>query len=295
MLNVITDKVEHCKQFGIDIEETQWPCHELPLKLVTDQGSEYRGMNSSQITELGVELVNLQSYRAELKGPVEKAFDALQGYMRPHLKGKGWIEVDFHERGAHDYRKDACLTLNQFEQILLNCILFYNSNRVIENFRMTEEMIDDEVKPIPCNIWSGASENLGHNLIPINKEQLIKTLLPRTTARFTRKGLSVNGVHYTNMLYRESFLDGKECEVAFDLDDVSYIYLLENSSYIRFEIIESRFRDKALEEVQSLKAKQRTIVKNERKQKTQAEIELARSIRIIADRADNGKNYQLKI
>ena len=46
------------------------------------------------------------------------------------------IEPDFQERGAHDYRKDACLTLEQFEKILLYCILYYNTKRTLEKLSL---------------------------------------------------------------------------------------------------------------------------------------------------------------
>jgi len=164
MLNVISDKVEHCKLFGIEIKEEQWPSHQLPLKLVTDQGSEYKGETFGQIIDLGVELLNLQSFRADEKGPVEQCFNAIQNYFKPILKGKGVIEVDFQERGSHDYRKDACLTMEQFEKVILNCIIFYNSNRVLERFPFTEDMLEAEVKPIPCHVWKWACEQLGANL-----------------------------------------------------------------------------------------------------------------------------------
>ena len=225
MLNVISDKVTHCRQFGIEITEQQWPCLGLPLKMVTDQGSEYKGCNFEQISELGIELINLKSYRAELKGPVEKAFDTIQGYMEPYLKGYGYVEPDFQERGAHDYRKDACLTLSQYEAILLNCIIFYNSNRVIEDFRMTEEMIRDNVRPIPCEIWKWAAENYGANFINVDKDRLILTLLPRINAKFTRKGLSANGLFYHNKLYQEACLEGRSCEVAYDPDSSNRVYM----------------------------------------------------------------------
>lgn len=47
--------VELMMQFNI-----QWPSRQLPLKLVTDQGSEYKGENFAQITDLGVELMTLK-------------------------------------------------------------------------------------------------------------------------------------------------------------------------------------------------------------------------------------------
>lgn len=208
MLNVITDKVEHCKSFGIEITEEQWPCHQLPLKLVTDQGSEYKGETFAQITDLGIELLNLKSFRADEKGPVEQCFNAIQNYYKPILKGKGVSEVDFQERGVRDYRKDDCLTMEQFEKVILNCIIFYNSNRVLERFPYTEDMLEAEVKPIPCYVWNWECEQLGTKLMDVSKEDLIKVLLPRTTGKIGRNGLSVNGLHYHNSLFREEYLQG---------------------------------------------------------------------------------------
>ena len=127
MLNVISDKVVHCRKHGIDITEKEWDCKELPGTLITDKGSEYASENFEQLTDMGVSIINLPAYRPELKGSVEKFFDLVQSTYKPYLKGKGAIEPDFQERGSHDYRKDACLTLEQFEKILLYCILHYNT------------------------------------------------------------------------------------------------------------------------------------------------------------------------
>lgn len=283
MLNIISDKVEHCRSFGILITEEQWPCHQLPLKLVTDQGSEYKGEAFSQITDLGVELLNLKSFRADEKGPVEQCFHAIQNYFKPVLKGKGVIEADFQERGGRDYRKDACLTMADFEKVILNCIIFYNSNRVLEKFPFTEDMLEAEVKPIPCHIWKWGCEQLGVSLMDVSRESIVKVLLPRRMGKFSRYGLSVNGLHYHNSLYREEYLQGKECTIAYDMDSSNHIWLIENGAYIQFDLIESRFRDKGLEKVASMKSRQRELAKREKRQKTQAEVELVKSIQVIAD------------
>ena len=87
-------------------------------------GREYTSSTFEQLVELGVTITNLPPYRPELKGRVEKFFDLVQGYYKPLLKGKGVIEEDFQERGVVDYRKQACLTLHEFEKILLHCIVF---------------------------------------------------------------------------------------------------------------------------------------------------------------------------
>lgn len=71
MLNVASNKVKHCKRFGIDIKQSDWNCSGIvPGVLVTDMGSEYKSENFEQIAELGVTLINLPPYRPELKGAV---------------------------------------------------------------------------------------------------------------------------------------------------------------------------------------------------------------------------------
>ena len=117
----------------------------LPGTMITDMGTEYTSGNFEQITELGVTVQNLPAYRPELKGPVEKFFDLIQTEFKKYLKGKGVIEPDYRERGAHDYRKDACLTIQDFEMVILRCILYYNSQRVLGNFPYTEDMIQEGI------------------------------------------------------------------------------------------------------------------------------------------------------
>ena len=259
-INAQCDKKEHCKKFGIQIQKENWNCNRLPATLVTDMGSEYVSSTFEQIAELGVTLINLPAYRPELKGSVEKFFDLIQGYFKPILKGKGIIEPDFKQRGSHDYRKDACLTLYQFEQILLRCILFYNSKRIIENYPFTESMIREQVLPTSCSIWDYGTKQTSVDLLDITSEELILTLLPRTEGRFTRQGLKVNGMRYRHDNYTEKYLCGGTVTVAYNPEDVSCIWLLENGSYIRFELIESRYRNKNMEEVESIKTGQKAVI-----------------------------------
>lgn len=176
LLNVLKDKKEHCKSFGILIDEADWPCYELPAEFITDMGAEYTSGTFEQVTELGVTLTNLPPYRPELKGPVEKFFDIVQNYYKPYLKGKGVVEKDFQERGVHDYRKDACLTLFEFERILIKCILFYNKERVCKTYPYSNEMIDEAIQPTANAIWNWKKEHDSWNLIPVSDTELVKCL-----------------------------------------------------------------------------------------------------------------------
>ena len=281
MLNVITDKQEWCENHGIFIEPHEWASDRLPGVLVTDMGSEYKGSTFSQIAELGVKIVNLEPYRPELKGPIEKLFDVIQNSYKKHLKGKGVIEPDYQERGAHDYRKDACLTLREFEQIIIHCILYYNNSRIVD-FPFTEEMLTDGVKPNASSIFAWGLKQMGANLISVTPQMLIQTLLPRTTGTFTRRGLRVHGLRYKHDDYTEAFLSGGEVTVAYNPDDVTEVWFLDKGQYIPFTLIESRFNGKSLDAVQTMQQARKQTVTAATADNLQAQIDLAEHIQVIA-------------
>lgn len=294
MLNIISDKQKWCNQYGISIEKSQWDADKLPAIFVTDMGSEYKSENFEQITELGVTVVNLPSYRPELKGAVEKFFDLVQNTYKPHLKGKGVIEPDYQERGSHDYRKDACLTMADFEKVILRCIIYYNSQRIIENFPYTEGMIQNQIQPFASNIWEWGKTQTGANLITVDKEQIVLTLLPRTTGNFSRFGLRVNKMRYKHENFTEKYLAGGEVTVAYNPDDVSAVWLIDNGSYIRFDLIESRYKGKELSDVEIMQRGQKEIVKAATADNIQAQINLAQSIEIIAASVNNSDKVNIK-
>lgn len=107
---------------------------------------------------------------------------------------------DYQERGARDYRKDACLTMEDFEKVLIRCIIYYNSQRILANFPYTEDMIKDKIQPFANSIWNHGKSQNGANLIKIDKEILTLTLLPRTIGKFHRNGLIVNKMRYKTVI-----------------------------------------------------------------------------------------------
>ena len=285
MLNVVTDKQELCRKHGININPQEWDFSLCPGVLVTDQGTEYKSNCFEQIAELGIKVVNLPVYRPELKGHVEKFFSIIQDLFRPYLKGKGLIEPDFQERGAHDYRKDACLTLEQFEKVLIRCIIYYNSQRIIENFPYTDDMLKNKISPYANDIFTYGKNLEGTNLVKVDKRQLMLTLLPRTTGKFTRSGLIVNHVRYKNKDFAEKYLSGGSVTVAYNPDDSSFVWLVDKSNFIEFELIESRYKSKKLSEIEEMQTQKKEIIKSVKAENIQAKINLASYIETIASNA----------
>ena len=286
MQNIITDKVEWCRQFGIEISDKEWPCYMLPGRFLTDMGTEFTSGTFEQITDLGVTLINLGSYRPDLKGPVEKLFDLIQTTYKKNLKGKGVIEPDFRERGAHDYRKDACLTMDDFEKIVIRCILYHNNHQILDNYPFTEDMLRNTVKPYASDIWNWCQSHKLSNFITVSQRNLILTLLPRTRGTFNRSGLHVNKMRYYHEGYTERYLNGGSVIVAYNPDNVSTVWIIEDNQYIAFSLIERRYASRALSQVNDLKAKQAELIKSEAENNLQAKIRLANHIEAIADTAE---------
>lgn len=286
MLNVVSDKKEHCKKFGIEISESDWNCHELPGTLITDKGSEYASENFEQLTDLGVSIINLPAYRPELKGSVEKFFDLIQDLYKPQLLGRGVIESDFQERGAHDYRRDACLTLEQFEKIILRCIIYYNTKRVIKNIPISEQ----NLSPYANEIWNQKSSISDGNLIQISPQNLLLCLLPRTKGVFKRNGLKVNNLRYKHNAYTEMYLKGGEYSVAYNPEDVSSVWLIEeNGAYVKFEIIDSHFRGQDLSSVEQSMKSSKERIREKLEDNLQAKVSLSKDIDFIISETNRSK------
>lgn len=285
MENIVSDKHLLCEKFEINIGEHEWINKSIPGTMVTDKGTEYISASFEQLAELGVKIINLPAYRPELKGRVEKFFDIIQTLYKSQLKGMGVIETDYLQRGAHDYKKDAKLTLNDFEKIILHCILYYNTKHIIKNFSYTEDMIRNNVPPYSNDIWNWiVSSQKDFSLIPVKRDKLKLTLLPRVNGIFRRNGLIVNNTRYKNDTYKEYYLSGKIVNVAYDPNNIDSIWLIENGDYVKFNLIELEYSGKTLNEIDELRKKKKQILKAYQESEYQNRINLISEI-------DNVKNF----
>ena len=291
MLNIVEDKVLLCAKKGISINREHWNIqNQLPSILITDQGHEYTSQNFEQISELGVTLINLPAYRPELKGSVEKLFDLIQTSYKDLLKGKGIIMADYQERGSHDYRQDAILTIKEFERIVIRCIIHYNCSRVIENYPYSLDMLTEALSPYAYTIWNWKKENVGSNLIDVSQKDLILTLLPRTNGKFTRHGLKTNGLRYYADGYKEQFLKGEDVIVSYDPQNCEKVWIKEKSGvFVEFTLIERRFSNMSLDEIQNIQKQQKQLVQNTTREQYQSKIDLMNFIETVAENPNSKK------
>ena len=291
VFNIVEDKKLWCSKIGVNIEDNDWINKNLlPHKFITDRGRDYLSENFSQLTDLGIEIINLPPYRPELKGIVEKFFDLVQSTFKKILADKGVIFSDFQERGSVDYRKKASLTLEEFEKVIVNCIVYYNKGTVVN---IPYELVD-KCKAVPYEIFNYMLKNNSNTFIKVDKNLVEKTLLSRGEGQFKRNGLIVNGIRYKNINYMDEYLEGKKVLVAYDSNDVSKVYLIENGNYIEFELIEKELKDKTLEEVELIKVEKNKVINEAKIIKCKSSIEIQKVLDELVESFDKDIEVDIK-
>lgn len=268
LANATQDKVEFCREHGIEIDSSQWPSQGLPHEIITDKGNEFFGPRMQELCQkYGVEIQSLPPFRPGGKGLVEKSFDLIQQRYKPLLRGKGVIEPDAQERWSTDYRSQSVLTLDEFTKIVIHCVLYINSGRILA----------DAVTPAQKWLDSGVS------LLDVPAKELLLMALPRETAKSTRKGLRLNG-----LLYVPADMDGlaldKTYDVAFSRADLSCVYvLLDDCSFRPCHLSphQAQYIGLSYPEADALKQHERKQRNTARKQEVVASVESIQNIRQI--------------
>lgn len=236
LANAAMDKVEYCRKYGIGITKDQWPSAGLPGEVITDKGKEFTGSRMHELAmRFGMEFQSLPPFRPDGKGLVEKCFDLIQQKYKPLLRGKGVIEEDARERWAVDYRSQAVLTLEDFTKIVIHCVLYLNSCRILEGCPAKAR----EAAPVPARLWDWYEEQGESSIIPIDREQLYLLGLPRKGVTLQRKGISSQGLWYVSNHYKtlvERVPVGSKVEIAYDPEDVSRVYMVDGMEYVPFEL-----------------------------------------------------------
>ncbi|GAA0313995.1 hypothetical protein GCM10008967_00630 [Bacillus carboniphilus] len=225
--NMVMDKVEFCKKFGISIDESQWPAHHLPEIIIADRG-EFEGYSvENLINNLNIKIENTSPYRGDLKGIIERQFRTINGKIK--RKAPGAIQKEYRERGDKDYRLDASLNLEEFTKIIIHLVLHHNQN-IIDKYPLEKEMISVGLTATPINLWNWGIENKKGSLQVIHNQNILRlNLLPKGKARITRAGIKFRGLSYgAERALNEQWyfkMRNHSIEIVFDPRDMSKIYI----------------------------------------------------------------------
>lgn len=292
LANAAMDKVEFCSQYGIEIKADEWPNTGLPGEIITDKGKEFIGTRMEELAmKYGIEFESLPPFRPDGKGLVEKSFDLIQERYKPLLRGKGVIEPDAQERWAVDYRSQAVLTLEDFTKVVIHCVLYLNSCRIIQNAQF------GEATPVASELWKWYEEPGQSMVIPVSGETLYQFGLPRKTVTLSRKGISNQGLWYISKDYKkllERKKIGDTVQIAYDPENVSQVYLVDGMNYLPFELASycKQYMGATQTECQIEKDKHKASLKELERLDTEGRIKVLQNIKEIVGQAeytDKGK------
>ena len=287
--NAAADKVAYCAQYGVIIQPWQWPSHGLPGEIISDKGSEFIcGRMDELCMRFGVECQSLPPFRPDGKGLVEKSFDMLQERFKPILRGKGVIEPDAQERWAADYRSQAVLTLDDFTKVLIHCIVYMNSARVMDSFEHTREMAVDKVVPIAAKLWAWYENRRQSTLLDVDEQDFYLYSLPRKDAKVVRKGINCQGLWYNcRDMEARGIRVGDSVTVAYDPEKTSAVYVVRKDKYIEVPIAEAekQYIGISFLEYEMFKSEQQKKRAALQKADTEGRIEMMRGLKTIVEEA----------
>jgi hypothetical protein len=194
LLNAGSNKMEFCEQYGIGIEPAQWPCESLSNVLLGDRGELESKLAERLSNVLHVTVENAPPYRADWKGIVERQFGSLQAKFAPFVDG--YIDVDYLERGGHDYRLDATLTLDDFTRVVIHSVLEHNAS-IINGYPMTVEMTREGVVPSPNELWKWGIRKRSGALRTYSSDTLRFALMHTAQATVTASGIEFHSRQYS--------------------------------------------------------------------------------------------------
>jgi hypothetical protein len=288
LANAAMDKVEYCRQYGIEISKEVWPNEGLPGEIITDKGREFIGNRMNElIIKYGIEFESLPPFRPDGKSLVEKNFDLIQEKYKPLLRGKGVIEPDSQERWAIDYRSQATLTLEEFTKVVIHCVLYLNSCRILSSCPSETE----EITPIAAERWKWYTSENQSMMIPVNTNQLYQFGLPRKYATLSRKGINNNGLWYVSADYKkllEHEKIGEKVQIAYDTDNVDRIFLVEGIEYIPFCLADYEIKYAGATKTEYEIEKEKYISRRQELEQsdTQGRIRVLQSIQEVLDKTE---------
>ncbi|WP_394903230.1 Mu transposase C-terminal domain-containing protein [Clostridium butyricum] len=307
--NMVADKVEFCKEYGIEITEEQWPSKHLPDIIIADRG-EFEGYSPENlINNLNVKIENTSPYRGDLKGIVERNFRTLNTKLKH--KTPGAIQKEFRKRGDKDYRLDATLTLEAFTRIYINIALHHNKS-LIEKYPIEKEMLEDDILPIPIQLWKWGIENKKGRLKTVDRDVLRLNILPRGKASVSRAGIKFKGLSYSSnkAISQQWFIKptARSIEIVYDPRNVNKIYIPHDNGlgYEECYLLETcnQYKNCLLEEIifnQELLAE---LKEKHLREQNQSNIDLEKEIEKIVKESriektkeiafEESKNKQLK-
>lgn len=240
LLNAFSDKVEFCKQFGIDITPEEWPCMHTCDELTMDNGVEYLRKQQIQMLKalIGICVLNFtEIYTGSAKGTVEGGFEIDKKEIIQFMPG--YVERDQDRKGRHA-SNEALLSYHDFVKQLI-CQTLIRNNETFNESLQDKAMAVAGNKATPLETWNfGMAHYMNNGRGKIfDRKTLLFALLPSGEASTTEKGIYYQGLYYNcAFAAMQGWLTSsknrvvKKLEIRFSYESTNYIwYKFEDKVY----------------------------------------------------------------
>lgn len=237
LANTFCDKVEYCRQFGIDISHADWPSIGIPSTITADRGELLGKHGDILVNRFGITLSNTRAYRGNDKGIVEKSFDTMHVDILPYVEGK---VQPFNGKKKAGKRNEllANLTLFDFTKMVIVSEINRNTTTPLKSYDFESDMPTD-LAPIPVKLWRWGIKNRTGLLREIDQHLITINLLPHDNATVSVLGICFKGLYYTcseavslGWFHKnKSAKRPKNIEVAYNPLDTNTIYIRPDNQF----------------------------------------------------------------
>jgi hypothetical protein len=209
----------------------------------------------------------------------------------------GHVKTDMAQRGGKDYRLDAKLDIFQFTKLMIQCALNHNNEHYLEGYERPEDMIADDVVPVPINLWNWGITHRSGRLRSVSGDVIKLCLMPADTVLVTAKGIRFKGMIYLcERAAREHWFETARAKgsfrmnISYDPRNMSRIYLRlpDNTGFEPCFLAdwETKYRQKCLDEIMVLQALEKGMHGKNSTQEMQSRIDLNAEIEKVVKEAE---------
>lgn len=296
LLNMAEDKVEYCARKHISISQEEWPVSKvLPSEITVDNGAEYLSEQFTKFAiENGIHISFTPAAMGSMKGNIEREFRAFNQKTNGVLPGQ--ITKNAYRQ---PHIKQARLTIEEFERIVIYFILNHNNNPMIF-YKDTKEIYESGIEQSPNCIWQYSIEHK-HGLKKItNMMQYRLSLLCSDMATITREGIVFKKMIYTCedlqwLSYEMSMAsvgNRKKIHIKYDKRCMDSIYYLTDEQEYKIailnesKIINEKYKNLSYTDILEINHEKQIMLKEYEEQKLSNNVYLAGKIRAIVKGAN---------
>lgn len=237
--NVVEDKVEFARRFGVAITADQWPCQGvLPKRLLADN-AEFKGDLATEFTAKSqVKVENARPLMGPDKGTVEGKFNLFKTELRKLLPGL--VRRNQANPYDADHRADAAMTLKQLTAAVIEAVVLLNARKLVD-FERRREMIEAGVFAVPKDMWAWAVRTGTSELRRFDVASAEFAMLPTAKVSVTKDGARFKKLFYVGDDPRaDAFVFARQDGVT--QFDISYDPLCTTNIYVHDPKAETGYR-----------------------------------------------------